>query len=454
MIHYRFSKEWCLVAALLWCSAAFAQAGGEPPHAPMTLTLQQALALALEHNRDILIADQERYRADAQISEARSGAFPQLSLAGTYSRYIQKPVLFLPPNSPINPSNATAKFELGSDNSYTMGATLSQALYSRKVGMALEIASTYRDFAEQSYRATAQDVTLAVKEAFYGVRLAEQLVAANRQGLEVVRANFENVQAQYKHGAAAEFDLLRAEVELANTEPLVISAENNLVLAKNALKNLLTIPLDQDLVVQGGFEFEEVSPVVMTAAEQDVLMKNPAIIGLNLQESMLEKNISIERANYFPTLSLIGAYQWQTQDNTFQFKNYNWAQTLSVGLQLSMSLFDGLRTGARIEQAQVDYQKIHLTRLKAEEGIRIGAQSAALKMAEARKRIQGQEKSIDQAQKAVRIAQTRYKSGVGTQLELLDTQVAMTRAQTNYAVAVYDYLVARAAWQYAVGMTE
>ena len=72
-------------------------------------------------------------------------------------------------------------------------------------------------------------------------------------------------------------------------------------------------------------------------------------------------------------------------------------------------------------------------------------------MEEARKRIQGQEKNIDQAQKAVRIAQTRFKSGVGTQLELLDTQVAMTRAQTTYAQAMYDYLIARADWQYAVG---
>jgi outer membrane protein len=442
----------CLAAFCF--GAGFAQTDAVAARPPMKLTLDRAIAMALEQNRDVLIADQERYRADAQISEARSGAFPQLSLAGSYSRYIQKPVLFLPPNSPINPSNATAKFELGSDNSYTMGATLAQALYSRKVGVAMEIANTYSAYSEQAYRATAQDVRLAVKQAFYGVRLAEQLVAANKQGLEVVKANFDNVRSQYKHGAAAEFDLLRAEVEFANTEPLVISAENNLVLAKNALKNLLTIPLDEDIAVEGSFEYEEVSPVVMRDAEHEVLTQNPAIVGLGLQESMLEKNISIERANYFPTLSLFGAYQWQTQDNTFNFKNYNWAQTLNVGLQLSVSLFDGLRTNARVEQAEVDYQKVHLTRLKAEEGIRIQVQSASLKMGEARKRIQGQEKSIDQAQKAVRIAQTRYKSGVGTQLELLDTQVAMTRAQTNYAVAVYDYLVARAEWQYAVGMPQ
>jgi len=74
-----------------------------------------------------------------------------------------------------------------------------------------------------------------------------------------------------------------------------------------------------------------------------------------------------------------------------------------------------------------------------------------LRMVEARKRMSGQEKNIEQAQKAVRIAQTRFKSGVGTQLELLDAQVAMTRSQTNYAQALYDYLVSKTEWEFATG---
>lgn len=453
MIRSRYIAFAFLSAFFAGSGALFAQSNGNAQSGRMTLTLQQAIALAFEQNRDVLIADQERYKADAQITEARSGALPQLSLSGSYGRYIQKPVLFLPPNSPINPTNATAKFELGSDNSYMMGAALSQPLYSRKVGVALDIANTYHDYTEQSFRATGQEVILAVKKAFYAVLLADKLVAANREGLEVVKANFENVQSQYHHGAAAEFDLLRAEVEFANTEPLVISAENNLLLAKNALKNLLAIPLDQEIELQGSFTFEEIPRAVMDEAERDALSKNPSMMRLSLQESLLEMNISVERANFFPTLNLVGSYQWQTQDNTFRFKEYNWAQTLNIGLQLSLTLFDGFKTSARTQQAEIDYQEIHYTRLKAEEGLRIQIQSAELKMTEAQKRIQGQEKSIDQAQKAVRIAQTRFKSGVGTQLELLDTQVAMTRAQTNYALAVYDYLVARAEWQYAVGLS-
>ncbi len=428
--------------------------GAQELKPPLEITLEKAIAMALEQNRDILIADQDRTKADAQVGEAKSDAFPQITATGQYTRNVKKPVLFLPPDNPFNPSGSTVVFEIGSDNAYAMGASISQTLFNRKVGVALDIAGTYRDYTEEAFRATQQDVVCQVKKAFYLVLLAQRLVDANRQGLDVVRANYENVETQYRHGSAAEFDLLRAEVQLANTEPLLISAENSLALSVNALKSLLSIPLDQAIAIKGDFTFEELPQEKIRRANQDALTTNPSIVQLSLQESLLEKNISIASANYFPTLSLVGSYQWQTQDNTFLFKNYNWATLFSVGLQLSYPLFDGFKTSQRVQEASADWEKVRYTRLKAEEGLSIQIQSAELKMAEAKKRIAGQDKNIEQAQKAVRIAQTRFKSGVGTQLELLDAQVAMTRAQTNYAQAMYDYLVAKAEWQYAVGLPQ
>jgi outer membrane protein len=427
-------------------------AAGEPgQNQPLVITLEKALSMALEQNRDVLIADQERYKAEAQVSEARSGAFPQITVAGNYLRNIKKPVMFLPPGNMLNPTDQTLTFEIGSSNSYQGGATLSQVLFSRKLGAALDVANAYHEYSEQAYRSTQEDVTLQVKKAFYGVLLMQKLVEANQQGLNVVKANYENVQAQYRHGTAAEFDLLRAEVQLANTEPLLISAENSRLLAANALKSLLAIPLETEMRIEGTFTYQEVDSSSLLAGRRTAIASNPLLLQLGLQESMLEQNISIESSNLWPTLALIGSYQWQSQDNSYRFRNYNWANTLSVGLNVSFPLFDGFRTNARVEQASVDRQKVHIAKLKAEEGMKIQVQAAELKMAEARKRIRGQEKNIEQAEKAVRIAETRYKNGVGTQLELLDTQVAMTRAQTNYAQAIYDYLVARAEWQYAVG---
>lgn len=447
-------KSTSLAVLLLLQSPTSAQGVSDArPVTKIRLTLDSAVALGLSQNRDVMIAEKERYKADAQVNEAWSGAMPQLSATGLYTRNIKLPVLFLPPNTAFNPGSSTETLELGSTNSYLLGASLSQVLYSRKVGVALDIAHTYHDFAEEGYRATAQDVTLAVKRAFYAVLLARELAGANREGLDVVRSNVENVRLQYAHGNAAEYDLLRAEVELANTEPLLISAENALLLAQNALKNVLAVPMETEIDVAGDFTFDEVSADVIANAGRNAISTNPGILQLAFQEDMLEKNISIERAGYFPTLSLVGSYQYQTQDNTFAFRNYLWATSLNVGLEVSIPLFDGFRTGARTEQAIIDHEKAHYARLKAEEGLRIQVQAGELRMAEAKKRIAGQEQTIAQAEKAVKIAQVRYRSGVGTQLELMDSQVAMTRARATKAQAVYDFLIAKAEWENSSGIT-
>jgi outer membrane protein len=439
----------CLCTAKL--SAEAPPGRGQPSRPPIVLTLEKAIALAMEQNRDVLIAGEQRRKAGAQVTEAWSGALPQISISGNYTRNVKKPVLFLPPNSLINPTNMTETFEIGSDNAYTMSAALTQPLFSRKVGIALDVADLYSKFTDRSVEVTEQEVVRDVRKAFYAVLLARKLVEANREGLDVVRANYQNVQAQYRNGTAAEFDLLRSEVQLANTEPLVISAEHNLVLAQYNLKNLLAIPMDQEISVEGDFSFAPVTEAELDEARRNALATNPAIVQLSLQESLLEKNIDIMRAAYFPTVNLVGSYTWQTQDNSFVFRNYLWANSLAIGISLSYTLFDGFATGAKTEQAVVERDQTHYTRLKAEEGLRTQIQATELRMTEARKRIEAQEKSIQQAERAVKIAQTRFSSGVGTQLELLDTQVAMTRTQTNYAQAIYDFLVAKADWQYAVG---
>ncbi len=420
--------------------------------APLTLTLDTAIAMALTQNRDLLIAEQDRLKADAQVGEAQSGAFPQINIGGQYSRNIKKQVMFIPPGSFINPTDETMMFTIGSDNSYQMAAQLVQPLFNRKVGVALQVAKTWRELTDQSYKATEQDVRRQVKKSFYLVLLAKKLVEANQQGLEVVKANYENVQAQFRNGVAAEFDLLRAEVQQANTEPLVISAENNYQLAMNALKNLLSIPLERPILVQGDLNYEQIPETVLQQARESALASNPQIKQIRLQESLLKKNIIIEKAASFPTLSMVGGYSWLSQDNTYKFSQYKWANTLNLGLSLSYPLFDGFRTKKRVQQATIDLNKVHYTRIKYEEAINMQIQATELKMIEARKRISGQEKNIEQAQKAVRIAQTRFKSGVGTQLELLDAQVAMTRSQTNLAQALYDYLVAKAEWQFTAGI--
>lgn len=418
----------------------------------LVLTLDKAVTLALQKNYDIRLAQLGLEKAGEQITEAYSGAFPQVNFNGQYTRNLKIPVLFLPPNTPFNPTPNTKTFSIGAKNSYNLAVSLSQSIYDPRLGTAISIAKKYSEYSDLNVESAKDDIIAQVKEGFYTVLLSKKLVEVNQQGYDVAQANYENTGALYKQGVASEYDYLRAEVQLANVKPSLIEAKNNLQLAKNALKNLLVLDPGMTIDVQGEFQVEKVSSDLISQSDEILKEKNSLLKQLSLQKLMLEENVSIEKAAYFPTLSAFGNYSWQSQDNTFKFSNYNWANVITVGLQLSFPIFQGFKRSARIQQAKIDVETLEVTKNKTEAGLRISLMQSKLKMDEALDRIQAQEKSVNQAERALEIAQTRYKQGVGTQLEILDTQNSLTQTRINYEKAVYDFLVAKTEWERILGI--
>lgn len=416
----------------------------------LSLTLSQAISIALEKSWDVQIAVENVKKAEEQINEAYANAFPLLQFSGQYINNIKSPVLFIPANTPFNESDRTLTIELGSKNSYNLGFSLNQVIYNQKVNTAIKMAQDYSDFSKYGETSTKQQIINSVKKAFYTVLLMEALVKVANQNLNVAQANLDNVTAMFSQGMVSEFDYLRSEVQVANVQPYVIRSENNLELSKNQLKNLLTLDLNQPIKVIGKVSFEEIPSDTIDTYSAAAIENNPLINQLKVQSSLLEKNITIQKADYFPTLSFFGQYQFQSQDNTFNFSDYYWAQTFFIGLQLSYTLFDGFSRSSRVEQAIIEKQKVDISRMKYEEALKIQILQAKMNMDEAKKRIYAQEKSVQQAEKALRIAQSRYKNGVGTQLEQIDTQSALILAQSNRIQAVYDYFIAKSDWEYAV----
>ncbi len=447
---FRYGKKTnckTLLFILLLSLSAVAQT----PNDKITLTLDDALKIALESNWDIKMGIQDTKKAEEQINEAYSNAYPGLSFGANYSRYIKMPVMFIPPNTPmLNPTSSTATIELGSKNSYTGTLSLAQTIYNQKVNTAIKIADEFASYSRTGLKATRNEVVLNVKKAFLNILLMRELLDVSRKSFESADANYKNVEALYKQGVASEYDYLRSEVQRANVQPMLIQMENNYQLAKNYLKTILAIDAKKELEVKGEFKFEELSQTTIDDYSEGAIANSPLVEQLKINESLLGKNLMIERSEYYPTLAAFGQYQWQTQDNTFNWSNYKWAESFMVGLQLSYNIFDGFKRGARIEQVRIDIDKVAFARQKLQDGLVLQTQQSKMKMVEAKKRIEAQKENLKQAEKTAAIAQTRYKSGVGTQLEIIDTETALLAARTNYSQAIYDYLTAKADWEYAV----
>jgi outer membrane protein TolC len=129
----------------------------------------------------------------------------------------------------------------------------------------------------------------------------------------------------------------------------------------------------------------------------------------------------------------------------------DWIRSSSLGLNLSFPIFDGLESSGKVKKAKADYIKGSLEKQQIEDAIRIEVEEAIGSIEEAKKRLQWGQKTIDLAEEGLRVANLRFKNGIGTQLEILSAQQALTQAKTNYVQAIYDYQVSLAKYDKAVG---
>ena len=154
-----------------------------------------------------------------------------------------------------------------------------------------------------------------------------------------------------------------------------------------------------------------------------------------------------------PSISLNANYLLQGQSNDFQFDSNERNASLATTLNVKFNLFDGFETAAKIQKAQAELDQVRDQREQLSSAIGIEILQARQRMKEALERIEAQQKSVQQAEKAHAIAEVRYQQGVGTQLELFDARLALNRIKTAYLRAIYDYNIAVFAWQKAVGIT-
>lgn len=428
-----------LLSVLLSAGVVSAQTQGK-----QDFTLASAIETALKNNRSYLLAEQDLEKSDLQINEAYGLAMPSLSGSAQYTRNLKPAVFF------ITTPTGVQKLRIGADNAYQLGFTLQQPLFSKTVGTALEVAEIYKDYSMVGVNTSRLKTITDVKKAYYNVLLAKRYKEVSQKMLELTESNYKNVQTMYKEGVASEYDELRMSVQLANVRPQVLQAENTYQIAVMNLKNQLGI--EKEPVAVDEFRLELLPEDQITLGSQKVAEQNSNLRQLTIQKNLLEKNVEIKQAGLWPSLYAFGNLAWQTQANNFKFQDYDWIRSTSVGLSLSIPIFSGFQTVSQIQQAELEVKKLDYMINDLQSNLQLAVQSATFKLREAKERVDAQGKAVGQAEKALSIAEIRFKNGVGMQLEILDAQLALNQALNNQAQATYDYLVAKADWQQLTGM--
>ncbi|MDH7605478.1 MAG: TolC family protein [Melioribacter sp.] len=411
----------------------------------IVLDLNRAIELALEKNSEIKVAQMEVNKSKEKLREALSGLYPKLDLSAQYQRYIKKPVIFLPPGTPFSPGNKPGILEIGSDNSYNGSASLSVPLFAWSLYESIGVASNSLDLSTESYRNTKVQIIGNVKKSFLAVLLSREMKNLMELSLKNAEDNFENIKRLNKAGTLSDYDVLRAEVQVENLKPTVLQMENNYKLSLEALKVAIGLDASEDVDVVGELNFEE--PYQLPSEDEiirELLQTNPQLSILEQQVKLYEKMVSLEKSSYLPTLAGFGSYQYQTQANDFNFSEYRWVKTFVVGLQIQLPVFNGFRTQSRVSQAEISLSQAKEQKRNLTEAIKTQALSILYRVQQALKRIEGQNKTVKQAEEGYNIAKRRLENGLATQLEVNDAELALRQARINRLQAIYDLKVAEA----------
>jgi outer membrane protein len=415
-----------------------------------SLTIDGAIQIALQRNQDLTSARLEMEKADAKVSEAIGTALPSLNLTGRYTRALKKPVFFLPDFQNLN-SGRIIPIEIGSNHAIDFVLSAQQILFNSAVITGVGASKIYQAAARDMFRSKQLETVSKVRKAFYGVLLAHEAKEMMHANLKNAEDNLKNVRRLMDQGLVSEYDELRATVGVENLRPIVLQAENNDALAIDGLRMAMGVGPSEEYVIQGTLTFAAVDSVIMSSAQETVLESNSSLKALRHQVEVNQAVVSIERSNYLPTLAAFGNYEYQMAKNDLNISLHDFIGSSLVGLQLSVNLFQGLQTNARVDQAKVEVRKTEEQVGSVENSLRTAVHSVVLQLGQARKRVEAQGKTVDQAERGYKIATTRFLNGSGTQLEVNDAQLSLTQAKVNRMQAIFDYLVATADFDQLLG---
>lgn len=418
---------------------------------PRTITIDDAVRIAVDNNRDVEIARLNVQRADAAAAEQYGNVYPTVNITGNYTRNLLLPVLFLPNFANPNDPSLTPR-EIGSKNSFSIGGQINQVIFNSAVFKGIETSKTFSNISREQLRAQVARTIAATKRAFYTALYAKEVALTARQSLTNSEANLKNVRVLYREGVVAEFDEIRAEVATENIRPQVLQAEAGYSNAKNALKLALGLGDNDDIEVSGDImTMTAVRDVQREAILDQAEAANYDIKALELLKDFNRQLIDVSKSSYYPTVSAFGNFNYQGQANDFNFQT---AKTSAVGLQLNYSPFDGFKTDARVEQAQVEVLKTEQQLEQLRQQVNVQGESVLLQAEVARQRVAAGERTVQQAQRGYEIAQTRYKAGTGNQLEITDAELQLRQARLNRAQAIYDYISAMADVEQLTGQVD
>ncbi len=407
---------------------------------PERLDLEYSLAFALDNNFTIRQAKERIRQQEGVILEVRAAEIPTISADGLYQR------------------DQVAVGPTGENKYWAFGITARQILYAGGgVQASVRGQQVTLDAAVLALQAIIDDVLLDVRTKFFTVLLSREKIRVQEQNVELLERQLQDVKNRFEAGTVSNFEVLRAEVAVANAQVPLITARNDYRLAIETLRQVLGFVTVTEVNVTKIPEF--LGTLAFPPANFDLRTSlvaarehRPELLRLHKLETAAEEGVLARRAGYYPTLSLFGSYDWRKRfgSNSLPGDQDGW----TVGLSSSWNIFDGRATAGRVMQARSYLEQAKLAIGENQLAIDVEVRRSISTFQQATELAEASKKVVAQAEEAVRLANARYNAGTATQLDVLTSQVDLTTARLNQLQAYFSYNVAVATARKAIGLTD
>lgn len=283
---------------------------------------------------------------------------------------------------------------------------------------------------------------------------AKRAACVQEASLELLQKELQDTTRRYEAGTVPRFNVLRAEVEVANARPKLIRAKNSYRISKVNLANLLgyNVPPSvwEDIPLQLTDKLQaEASEIELPEAIAQGLKNRPEIKALQKAEGLRREGVLTAKAGYKPSVDVFGGYNARSPQLRDDF--YSDVSGWMAGVQFTWDIFDGNLTRGRVKEAEARLERAKLDIDDTSRRIELEVRTAYSQFIEAREVLESQKKVQEQAEEALRLARSRAEAGTGTQLDVLNAQTSLTEARTTEVQARHDYEVARARLERAIG---
>lgn len=408
--------------------------------ATLELDLEETIQRALLTNPSVKIAEYNRKAAKADYSAAKGARGISISLSHSTGRNGYADPQY---NQQLN------IWTKGIGNSHSNSITASLPIFTggELQGQIGQAKANYRSMLsaeEQAYNEMKETATTG----YFNMLNATNMKALRQESVDRLQAHLDNVIAQYNVGIVARADVLRSEVELANAKQDYITASNEYDVAEATLNNIIGTPLNTTLKLKDRLQYEPYEndmAYCLAYSEQH----RPELKQAEYAIDSAEAELVVARSGHMPKVYANASNNWGGNGSDWPGDDdENW----SVGVTASMNVFDSGVTWSKIHAAQENLAKAKESQRQIKDNVELEVRTDYLNLREAEKRITTTQVAVASAEEDYHIAVVRYQAGVGTNIDVMDAQEALTQAKTNYYQALYNYNTSKAALNTSMGV--